>query len=202
MPRNYEILRKLGRLQELKRYTVLDVPNGTGMGPKELYQKFFGTPDDKLERVNNLLMRNYLTNFDSPLMLTYVEGRYQIQEVRKLTGSDFFDPGVVIRAQALVKPDEYTAEAPYPVMIEYVFPTKKEAAAPWFKQGDILEVKKSPNCAAVMHVAKARKDDEPVLLLTVIPIAYGDYQVGKSGSFGIEPPTELRPAAGFPVIRE
>ncbi len=34
IPRNYEILRKLGRLPQLKRYTVLDVPNGNLLDPK------------------------------------------------------------------------------------------------------------------------------------------------------------------------
>ncbi|HVJ46309.1 MAG TPA: hypothetical protein VM511_07985 [Luteolibacter sp.] len=207
IPRNYELLRKIGRLPELKRYTVLgeaslQVPNGTAMGPKDLYQKFFGTGDDKIVRVNTLLMRNYVTNFERPLLLTYIEGRYQIETVRPLNDTDFFDPGVVIRAHALIRPDEFTPEAPYPVAIEYVFPTTDPAAAKFFKPGDILEVKKSPNCAAVVHVAKARRDDEQVLLLTVIPIAYGKYQSGKESSFGIEPPTILRPAAGFPVIKD
>jgi hypothetical protein len=201
IPRNYEILRKLKRLPELKRYTVLDVPNGTAMGPKELYQKFYGGEQEQIARVNKLLMRNYLTNFDRPLMLTYVDGRYQIEEIRKLDKGDFFDPGVVIRAQALVKPDEFTEPAPYPVYIEYVFPTTDAAAVKKFKVGDILEVKKSPNCAAIVHISRPKKDDDKVLLLTVIPIAYGPYQVGKGGAFDIEPPTELRPAAGFPVFK-
>jgi hypothetical protein len=39
MPRNYEILRKIGRLPELKRYTVLDVPNGNLLDPKGLYSR-------------------------------------------------------------------------------------------------------------------------------------------------------------------
>jgi len=201
VPRNYEILRKLKRLPELKRYVVLDVPNGNAMGPKELYKRFYGTKEEDLPRVNGLLMRNYLTNFEKPLLLTYIEGKYQIDGVRMLTNDDFLSPGVAIRAQALVKPDEFTTESPYPVVIEYVFPTDDEAAMRKFKPGDILEVSKSPNCAAVVHVDKARKDDDDVLLLTVIPIAYGPYQIGKSTSFNIEPPTELRPAAGFPVFK-
>jgi hypothetical protein len=201
VPQNYEILRKLKRAPELKRYVVLDVPNGTARGPQELYKRFFGGSPEERARVNGLLMRNYLTNFEKPLLLTYIEGRYQIDEVRALDENDFFSPGVVIRAQALVKPDEFTADSPYPVVIEYVFPTVDEAAVRKFKTGDILEVSKSPNCAAVVHVDKARKDDDDVLLLTVIPIAYGPYQIGKSSSFNIEPPTELRPAAGFPVFK-
>jgi hypothetical protein len=201
IPRNYAILGKLGRLPVLKRYTVLDVPNGNSLGPKDLYKKFFGVTPEQLARVNSLLMRNYLTNFDRPLMLTYIEGDYQITNVRNLGKSDFFHPGAVIRAQALIKPDEFTNPAPYPVFIEYLFPTDQKNAASFFKSRDILNVKKSPNCAAVVHVAKVVSDDQPSLLLTVIPIAYGSYQIGSSKSFTIEPPGILHPAAGFPVFK-
>ena len=201
IPRNYEILGKLGRLPKLKRYTVLDVPGGNALAPKELYKKFFGTTPDQLARVNSLLMRNYLTNFDRPLLLTYIEGDYQIADVRKLAKADFFDPGTVIRAQALVKPNDFTKPMPYPVFIEYLFPTDQASAAGYFKSGDILSVKKSPNCAAVVHVAKVIHEDEPALLLTAIPIAYGSYQIGETSSFTIEPPGKLRPGAGFPVFK-
>jgi hypothetical protein len=145
-------------------------------------------------------MRNYLTNFDRPLLLTYIEGEYQVGEVRKLRSTDFLDPGIVIRAQALVKPDDFTKPLPYPVFIEYLFPTNQAEAASLFKSGDILSVKKSPNCAAVVHISKIIRNDEPALLLTAIPIAYGSYQLGEMGSFQIEPPALLRPAAGFPVF--
>lgn len=201
IPRNYQILGKLGRQPVLKRYTVLDVPNGNALGPKELYQRYFGYTEDQRVRVNSLLMRNYLTNFDRPLLLNYVEGDYQVEKVRKLDSGDFLDPGIVIRAQALVKPDDFTRPMPYPVFIEYVFPTSQTAAAASFKVGDILGVKKSPNCAAVVHVSRIIDDDEPALLLTVIPIAYGSYQLGDKGSFQIEPPAALRPAQGFPVFK-
>lgn len=199
IPRNYNILRKLGRVEELKRYTVLDAPNGNAMGPQELYRRFFEGKD--LERVNSLLMRNYLTNFDRPLMLTYIEGEYEVEEVRVMTEEDFFNPGFVMRARALVKPDDFTAAAPYPVMIEYVFPSKDAEAAGLYRKGDLLTVRKSPNCAAIVHVGHLMEDDEKVLYLTVIPIAYGPYQVGEDNLFNIEPPELLRPQAGFPVIK-
>ena len=201
IPRNYQILGKLKRLPVLKRYTVLDVPNGNALAPKELYKRYFGYTEVQRVRANSLLMRNYLTNFERPLLLTYVEGDYQIDRVRTLGSKDFFNPGIVVRAQALVKPDDFTKPMPYPVFIEYLFPTSLSTAASAFKIGDILGVKKSPNCAAVVHVDKIIHDDEPALLLTVIPIAYGPYQMGDLGSFQIEPPGVLRPAAGFPVIK-
>lgn len=200
IPRNYEILGKLGRLPVLKRYTVLDVPNGNAWTPKELYSRYFGLTEEERVRANSLLMRNYLTNFDRPLLLTYIEGDYQVEKVRKLGPGDFLDPGIVIRAQALVKPDDFTKPMPYPVFIEYLFPTEQSDAADLFKVGDILGVKKSPNCAAVVHVSRIINEDEPALLLTVIPIAYGPYLLGDIGSFQIEPPAKLRPDKGFPIF--
>ncbi|MES2441125.1 MAG: hypothetical protein V4584_18830 [Verrucomicrobiota bacterium] len=202
IPRNYEILGKLGRLPVLKKYPVTEVPNGNALAPKELYRRYFGYTEDERIRANSLLMRNYLTNFDRPLLLTYVEGDYQIEKVREMSSKDFFDPGIAIRAQALVKPDDFTKPMPYPVFIEYIFPTAQSKAAASFKPGEILSVKKSPNCAAVVHVAKIIRDDEPALLLTVIPIAYVTYQTGDSNPFQIEPPLKLRPSAGFPVFKD
>jgi hypothetical protein len=202
VPRNYRILAKLGRLPELKRYTVLDVPNGIALAPRELYQKFFGIRDEHLAKLNSLLMRNYLANFDRPLMLTYIEGDYQVERTRPLAADDFLVSGFVVRARAMVKPDDFTQPAPYPVVIEYVFPTRESRAEGFFGTGDILTVKKSPNCAAVIHVGRILEDDEPALCLTVIPIAYGPYHIAEAGSFGIEPPEEIRPGAELPMFRD
>lgn len=201
VPRNYEILRKLGRLPELKRYTVLDVPNGNQLDPKGQYSKFFGLTGDQLALVNSRLMRNYLTNFEKPLALTYIEGDYQVERTRLLGPADFIAAGFAVRARALIKPDDFTKPAPFPVVIEYVFPTTETEAAKSFRPGDILAVRKSPNCAAIVHIERVVEEDEPLVCLTVIPIAYGPYRVGDGLTFGIEPPSEVRPAAGFPVFK-
>jgi hypothetical protein len=198
-PRNYGILKKLGRLPELRRYTVLDVPNGNALPAIELYGKYFGLEEKNRERLNKLLMRNYMRNFNKNLLLTYVEGEYQVSDVRKLSLGDFMHPGFAIRAQAMVKPDDFTEAVGFPVVIEYIFPTEDKGAADTFSIGDVLEVNKNPNCAAVVHVSKMVVEDEPALLLTAIPIAYGPYRVGNAKSFSIEPPKELSPAAGLPV---
>lgn len=200
MPRNYEILRKIGRLPELNRYTVLDVPNGNLLDPKGLYSRFFGLTGEQLARFNSRLMRNYLTNFDRPLALTYIEGDYQVEKVRELGASDFITSGFAIRARALVKPDDFTKPAPYPVIIDYIFPTTETAAAREFRPDDILSVRKSPNCAAIIHISHVSDDDDALVCLTVVPIAYGKYRVGDEITFGIEPPTEVRPAASFPLF--
>jgi hypothetical protein len=201
IPRNYEILRKLGRLPELKRHTVLDVPNGNLLGPRGLYSKFFGLTDDQLDRLNSQLVRNYFTNFERPLALTYIEGDYQVEDVRQLGREDFLSEGFAIRARAMVKPDDFTKAAPYPVVIEYLFPTPDTGAAGRFRTGDILSVRKSPNCAAILHAGKILEGNDPLLCLTVVPIAYGPYRVGDGVTFGIEPPAEVRPGASFPVFK-
>lgn len=200
VPRNYELLRKLHRLPTLQAYAAADVPSGNGLGPKELYHKFFGSSAKDQERFNGLLLRNYLTNFQRPALLTYIEGDYQVTRVRVLGAADFFNPGFVIRAQALVKPDEFTVAAPYPVHIEYMLPTADVAAAAYFKSGDVLGVRKSPNYAAVVHVGKLSLDGESALLLTVIPIVYGAYQIGSVHSFDTKPPVLLRLGATFPMF--
>lgn len=202
MPRNYEILRKIGRLPELKRHTVLNVPNGNLLDPKGLYARFFAFTEDEIAGLNTRLMRNYLTNFEHPLALTYVEGDYRVENVRLLDGGDFIKQGFAIRARALVKPDDFTKPAPYPVIIEYIFPTGETSAAKEFRKDDVLSVRKSPNCAAILHVERVLDGDEPLVCLTVVPIAYGPYRVGDDVTFGIEPPAEVNPAGRFPLFKK
>jgi hypothetical protein len=199
IPRNYQILKKLGRLPELTRYTVLDVPNGNALDPSELYGKYFALSEGNRTKLNSLLIRNYMRNFEKSLLLTYVEGDYQVADVRKLGPGDFIHQGFAIRAQAMVKPDDFTEAVGFPVVIEYIFPTESADAADRFEVGDILEVNKNPNCAAVVNISKAIVDDEPALQITAIPIAYGSYRIGQENSFKIEPPKTLDPAAGLPV---
>ncbi len=201
VPRNYEILHRLERLPELKRYTVLDVPNGNALAPGELFGKFAGLGEEKRKELNGFLLRNYLRNFERSLLLTYIEGDYEAQAIEILEKGDFLYPGFAIRARAMVKPDDFTEAVGFPVMIEYLFPTENIEAASAFKTGDTLSVKKNPNCAAVIHTEEMIIDDEPGVLLSVIPIAYGPYRMGGERSFSIEPPERVNPSGGLPVFQ-
>lgn len=202
VPRNYKILGMVGRLPVLKKYPITEVPNGNAFSPKEIYRNYFGYTEEFQAKTNSLLLRNYLTNFDGPLPITYVEGDYRIEAARQMGPADFFSPGIAVRAQAMVKPDDFTKANPYPVFIDYLFPTPQSDAASSFKEGEMLNVKKSPNCAAVVHISKIIRDDEPALLLTVIPIGYVAYQTPDGNAFQIEPPEKLRPAAGFSLFKD
>ncbi len=200
IPRNYLILEKIGRAPELKRHTVLDAPNVAALEPRELYNRFFALDEPSRDRLNTVLMRNYLTNFQRPLMLTYIQGDYAIEQIRVLDENDFLTPGFAVRARAMVKPDDFTEAAPYPVVIEYLFPTPETDMAGRFSNGDTLEVRKSPNCAAILHIARTIENDEPALLLTVVPIAYGPYRIDEETTFDIEVPMHLNPGAEFPLF--
>ncbi len=200
IPRNYAWLKHLGRLPEIKRYTVLDVPNGGSLDPLGLYSRFSGMSEEKREVLNSRLIRNYLTNFERPLALTYIEGEYQIEAARPLKEGDFISEGFVVRARAMVRPDEHSKLAPYPVLIDYVFPTSRTGAMAGFRTGDLLDVRKSPNCAAIIHVDRIEDEEDVLVCLTVVPIAYGPYQAGGDLSFEIAPPEQVSPGAEFPVF--
>lgn len=201
IPRNYRFLEKIGRAPVLERYTVLDAPNVAALDPRDLYRRFFALDEGDRERLNVVLLRNYLTNFERPLMLTYIQGDYRVGQVRALDGNDFIAPGFVVRARAMVKPDDFTEAAPYPVIIEYLFPTTQVEMAGVLNEGDTLEVRKSPNCAAILHISRTLEDDEPALLLTVVPIAYGPYRIDENTAFDIEVPEHVDPGAAFPLFR-
>lgn len=202
IPRNYELLKRLGRLPEIARYTVLDVPDGNLLDPEGLYAQFHAMKDGEREVLNTRLVRNYLTNFERPLALTYIEGEYRIEQVRPLGADDFISRGFVVRARAMVRPDEQSKPSPYPVLIDYLFPTTRTEVMAGFRKGDLLDVKKSPNCAAIIHVDRVEDEEDLFVCLTVMPIAYGPYQAGGDLSFEIAPPEYVSPGAGFPVFRK
>lgn len=201
LPRNYRILQKIGRLPELKRHTLADAPKGSVLDPAGLYSRFHGLAGDQAGRINARLMRDYLTNFQSPLAVTYIEGDFLIEGARPLGAADFITRGFAVRARAMVKPDDFTRPAPYPVVIEYLFPTGETGAIGGFRPGDSLSIGKTPDCAVILHISRLVEDGDTLVCLTVVPIAYGTRRAGEDVSFGIEPPAEVNPAAVFPLFQ-
>jgi hypothetical protein len=53
----------------------------------------------------------------------------------------------------------------------------------------------------LLHAAKVAGEDTPVMVLTVVPIAFGDFEVGKDRKFTLKAPTELNPAGPLPVFK-
>jgi hypothetical protein len=201
IPRNYAILKKIGRLPELKSHEIKELPVGDDHDPKALYRRFIGLNEEQLARFNARVRRDYITNFKSPLAVIYAEGDYRIEQSRKLHQSDFIPTGFALRARAVVKPDEFTKAADYPVMIEYVFPTADMAAETMFKPGDMLTIGKMQNAGVILNAARVQLDGEPVVWLTVVPISYGSYHPDAKNTFEVSVPAVVSPAAAFPLFK-
>jgi hypothetical protein len=120
--------------------------------------------------------------------------------VRPLGEADLFHPGFVVRMQALVRPEEDRDPAPYPLLVDYLFPTNHPAAARWFAPGDLFVARQVPNCATILHAARFEEGEEPALCVTVVPLACGEYEVGSGRKFAIAAPQEINPSALFPPL--
>jgi hypothetical protein len=202
IPRNYRILEKLGRTDPPVGFSLQEAPPGEAADPRALYRRYGELPTPALASLNSALMRNYLKSLDEPGLIQYVEGEFVVTDVRALNDDDLFHPGFAVRGQAMIQPDEFSEAAPWPVTIDYLFPTHDLAAREWFRPGDQLAVSKVPNCAMVLRVVRNDQGDTPVVQLTVVPIAMGDYQVGEESEFTVSTPERLNPAASFPVFSE
>ena len=200
IPRNYQILTKLGRTDPPVGFSLQEAPPGESADPRALYRRYAELDANSLSSLNSALMRNYLKGLAEPGLIQYVEGNFIVTEVRPLTEADLFHPGFAVRGQAMIQPDEFSEAAPWPVTIDYLFPTKNSTAQKWFRVGDQLAVSKVPNCAMVLRVARDERGDTPVVQMTVVPIAMGEYQVGKENEFTISTPEKLNPATSFPVF--
>lgn len=202
IPRNYDLMRKLGRTEPAVAFTLQQAPPGEAADPRALYRRYAELGDEATSRLNRALMRNYLTGLEEPGLIQYVEGDFTITLVRELDENDLFAPGFAVRARAMVRPDEFSEAAPWPVTIDYLFPTRNTVASGWFNPGDQLAVSKVPNCAMLTHVSRSHEGDTPIVRLAVIPIVMGEYRIGSDRSFTTVAPEILNPAARFPVFPE
>jgi hypothetical protein len=201
---NYRILKKIGRNPVPFSFTAFDAPAGETLRPETIYRKYAPFADksmaSKLQKTNKFFLRSYLQNYLESNKPIYVEGNYSILEIRPLTLQDLFYPGFAIRAQALVQPDKLKPAAPYPVYIEYLYPSDSKIAFTWFKPGDLLTIQKIPNCASIINVAHLGTVSEPIINLTLVPIAYNDYKIGKIKVLTIRAPTDFNLDAKLPVF--
>lgn len=202
VPGNYEFLDKLGRLPVRKAVEAERPPEGVAMGPLDLYRRFYGLNEEDAGRLNGLMVRNYLNNFSRPHFLTYVEGDYRVKSARPLTGDDFIPSGIVASAQAMVRPDDASAAAPYPVWIEMILPGAPPEMAAELREGDLLRLRRNPTCVAVLHACKVKSGGDELLWITVMPLTDGPWQdLGDRQPIPIEVPAKLRPRAGLPIMK-
>lgn len=202
LPRNYEILRRLNRLPEIKAFEALEAPKGSAPDPKSLHTKYYNLSNKERSLLNDEFVKSYLGNFKENLLNTYLRGDYQVMKTRQLQSSDFIQQGIVIQAQSYVQPDIYHPPTPYLVVIELILPGAPAIAAEQIKVGDMIEINKSPHFASVLHAAIIeRKGDEPIVYLSAVPLVYDSpYQPPRGDKFRLAAPKQINLNANLPII--
>jgi len=199
-PTSYNLMMKVGRIDPLEAFTSKTAPSPQKVSsPQKLETQFKGFGKTDLETLNREFRRAYLSNYKKPKYLTYVEGEFEIKEIRELNSEDFLSPGVVVKVQALVRPDSVSDPIPYPVFAEVIFPTK-DAALESFSVGNTLMLKKQRDRAAILNVGTTDFEDRTVLFLTLIPLASENFQNGDMPSFKITPPAKANLKASLPTF--
>ena len=88
------------------------------------------------------------------------------------------------------------------MVIEHIYPSTPQtlpAIEQMLRTGLDIKLEKSLDLSAVIHVART---SDGRLQFTLVPLLYGSYALKQGeGSFSLEPPNTLNPAAGLPIVR-
>ncbi|NNC87394.1 MAG: hypothetical protein HKN82_02910 [Akkermansiaceae bacterium] len=199
-PSNYMLLRKIKRLPPIEEFPIEETPRGDRRDPQELYADFLKPDEVSLAALNRQYKRNFISNFKWDDYLLFVEGTYRVTAVRPLIIGDFFHPGLAIRAQAYVQPEDDTKPpGPYPVILELLLPTAEPPAANPYKEGDEFTLRGVIHRAAVIHAAKIGLESEPVICLTAVPLVYDAFETGER-AMPLASPDPIDPGAPLPVM--
>jgi len=192
--KSYAILRKLDKIDPPKQFQVTSAPAGEFLSPEKLYDKYALFTTLELKRENEVLLRNYLRNFqETKKLVPYVIGRFNIVESKPLGPETMFESGYV----ALAVPTDYPR-----VVLEHVFPAGPESSevlGEMLKPGLDLRFQRSLDLSAVIHIERLQ---DGRLMFTAVPLLYGSYALKQGqGSFSLEPPAELNVEAGVPLMK-
>lgn len=197
IPRNYELLRRLGRLPVLKRMASGDAPDGVVRDVKGFYSLFYGLAAEQIAPLNGQFLRNYLKNYERPEAVMYLEGMYEVEEVRVLGAGDFVSKGLAVRCRALVKPDAFAPVTAYPVVVELVLPTEDTGLAQRLNRGTVLNWSRNGHRVSVLHAARVVKGEDVWVCATAMPMLTGMFSLAEQVSVRLEPPLEVFPEAKF-----
>jgi hypothetical protein len=192
-PKAYRLLQKIKPLPPPIRFEVTAAPPGEFLSAQKLFERFGKYTRLELERENASLLRDYLKNYkETKKLVPYITGRFNIIETRALGPQDFFTSGVVSLAQSVDYPQ---------TLIEHLYTAPAEnvgALREMLQRGLDMNVKRSDDCAAVLHAARL---PDGKMKFTVLSVLYGTYGVKQgSGMFSLEPPREIHIEAGLPFI--
>jgi hypothetical protein len=193
-PLGYWILRAVHQIDPPKRFALTAAPTGEFLSADELHDRYASLTSAELAKVNGELAHNYLHNFeDASALVPYVVGRYVIVEVRELTSSDLFTSGIVVLSIAVGNRT---------LLLEHVYPADPQML-PAMKQtlhtrlGMTLD--NMHDMSAVIHVEQLADGQ---IMVTAMPLLYGQYTAAKIGTFTLQPPATVNLRAGWPLFKE
>ena len=199
-PISYQWMMKVGRLDPPARFSPSEAPEPSSVSdPRELEVRFAALGRDELDSLNRELRRAYLTNFEKAPLLTYLTGEFRVTEARALSENDFLSPGIVVKAQALVRPDAVADPLPYPVFIECLFPST-DASPDSFPPDQSFTLERLPHCAALLNVGRTDHQEREVILASVVPLSAIEFTPPAGPAFRIAPPERANPEATFPAL--
>jgi hypothetical protein len=190
---SYGLLRKLDKLDPPRRFELTAAPRGEFLDADKILKRFGTLAPRELEDENNNLLRAYLRNYyQSKDLVPYIIGSFNVMGAFRLGPSNFFPSGVVALARSKQNPN---------VMLEMVFPAA-EADLPKLERmlvaGLDLDLVRTLDLTAVIN---ARSLPDGTLMVTAVPLLYGHYtSSGATGTFSLEPPSDLNVGAGLPVL--
>ena len=188
---NYNLLVKMEKLRPLDDYPTTGAPRGDFHLPKDLYRTYFDKSKSELRALSGVLRREYITNFNQVLRVTYIRGNYKIYNVRELGDGDVFPSGLAVRGQCEDYPN---------VVIEYVFPAEELPERHFdLKVNNLLQLSTASTCAAVINIARI---DEDRLLFTAVPILYGNQETPAGTIIKTAPPKNLNLFGKLPITDE
>ena len=194
-PQSYRILKKLGKVEPIKRFELTAAPAGEFLTSKQLYDRFIGLSPTELAKTNAELARNYIRNYQQVRgRVLYVIGRFNIMEARELTSNDLVPSGMVALTGAVDHGE---------LLLEHLYPADPQSL-PLMKQtlvmGLEIKLERTHDLSAVIH---AERLSDGRMMVTSMPLLYGSYTVTRgSGTFTLEPPLDLNLDAGWPIFKE
>lgn len=186
-PFHYKMLAKFNKLTPLRPYTIYTAPPGKSFAARDLLSEFYPYNLDQLNVRNDLFKRSYLKNYlhEQPV---YLLGSFRVLNVRRLSDSDVFTNGWVVRGRSSDLED---------VDVELVMPGLSKDTAP-FATGDNFNLQKR-SYASTLHVQRM---DEDRICVTVVPLAYQAAAKAGDEVLTLTPPALLNMEAYWPITRD
>lgn len=190
-PLNYDLLRKIGKLDDLEQFKSSRPPLTGKQRPKffsarGLFDAESGRSEEHLAVRNDNEKRLYVQNYSDGEMLGYITGEFEILETRVLGEDDLF-PGLALRALSTDFPN---------TVLEYLLPIAGPFTNP-YEAGDTLTVLRGGDLAAILHIAKLPEDR---LSISAVPLTYPDKTVTEDEVLDLAVPASLNLRAQWPVF--